>query len=70
MVSVFRPPDQRRDCEHFLGLAWLQESQPQPPDFVRLKDVPFAHALCGHGAPLRDTARQEFHAAFQRFFQV
>jgi hypothetical protein len=53
-----------------LGLAWLQESQPQPPDFIRLKDVPFAHALCGHGAPLRDTARQEFHAAFQRFFQV
>lgn len=53
-----------------LGLAWLHESQPQPEDFVRLKEVRFAHALCGHGVPLRDTAHQEFHAAFNRFFQV
>jgi hypothetical protein len=53
-----------------LGLAWLQESQPQAEDFVRLKEVPFRHALCGHGVPLRDTARQEYHAAFHRFFQV
>jgi hypothetical protein len=35
-----------------------------------LKDVPFAHALCGHGVPLRDTAQAEFHAAFHRFFKV
>ena len=53
-----------------LGLAWLQESQPQAEDFVRLKDVRFAHALCGHGVPLRDTAQEEFHAAFHRFFKV
>lgn len=53
-----------------LGLAWLQMSEPKAPDFVRLKTVPFSHALCGHGEPLRDTARQEYHAAFQRFFNV
>ena len=53
-----------------LGLAWLQESQPQAADFVRLKQVPFSHALCGHGVPLRDTAQQEYHEAFHRFFQV
>ena len=53
-----------------LGLAWLHESQPQAEDFVRLKNVPFAHALCGHGVPLHDSAQQEFHAAFTRFFQV
>jgi hypothetical protein len=53
-----------------LGLAWLQESEPQAEDFVRLKKVPFAHVLCGHGVPLRDTAQAEYHAAFQRFFQV
>ena len=53
-----------------LGLAWLHESQPQVDDFVRLKQVPFRHALCGHGVPLRDTAQQEFQAAFHRFFQV
>jgi hypothetical protein len=53
-----------------LGLAWLHESQPQADDFVRLKEVPFRHALCGHGVPLRDTAQQDFQAAFHRFFQV
>jgi hypothetical protein len=53
-----------------LGLAWLQESQPQAEDFVRLKEVPFSHALCGHGEPLRDTAQQEYHAAFHHFFKV
>lgn len=52
-----------------LGLAWLQESQPQAPDFVRLKEVPFRHALCGHGVPARD-ARDAYHATFNRFFQV
>ena len=52
-----------------LGLAWLQVSQPQPPDFVRLKEVPFRHALCGHGAPARD-ASVAYHATFNRFFQV
>jgi hypothetical protein len=52
-----------------LGLAWLQESQPQAEDFVRLKSVPFRHALCGHGSPARD-AMAGYHAAFNRFFQV
>lgn len=52
-----------------LGLAWLQGSQPQAPDFVRLKEVPFRHALCGHGVPARD-AQDAYHATFNRFFQV
>jgi hypothetical protein len=52
-----------------LGLAWLHESQPKAEDFVRLKSVPFRHALCGHGAPARD-AMNGYHAAFNRFFQV
>jgi hypothetical protein len=52
-----------------LGLAWLHESQPQAEDFVRLKQVPFRHALCGHGAPARDAAAG-YHASFNRFFQV
>jgi hypothetical protein len=52
-----------------LGLAWLQGSQPQAPDFVRLKEVPFRHALCGHGIPARD-AQGAYHATFNRFFQV
>jgi hypothetical protein len=52
-----------------LGLAWLQSSQPQAADFVRLKEVPFRHALCGHGEPARDSMAG-YHAAFNRFFQV
>jgi hypothetical protein len=52
-----------------LGLAWLQESQPKAEDFVRLKSVPFRHALVGHGSPARDSM-PGFHAAFNRFFQV
>ena len=52
-----------------LGLAWLHGSQPKPEDFVRLKQVPFRHALCGHGAPAHD-AMDGFHASFNRFFQV
>jgi hypothetical protein len=52
-----------------LGLAWLHESQPQAEDFVRLKAVPFRHALCGHGEPARD-AMAGYHATFHRFFQV
>lgn len=52
-----------------LGLAWLHESQPKADDFVRLKTVPFRHALCGHGEPARD-AMDGYHATFNRFFQV
>ena len=52
-----------------LGLAWLHGSQPKPEDFVRLKQVRFRHALCGHGAPAHDSM-DGFHASFNRFFQV
>ena len=53
-----------------LGLAWLHESAPKAEDFLRLKAVPFKHALCGHGRPLRDSAHAGYHAAFKRFFGV
>jgi hypothetical protein len=53
-----------------LGLAWLHESAPMAEDFLRLKAVPFRHALCGHGRPLRDSALAGYHAAFKRFFEV
>lgn len=52
-----------------LGLAWLQASEPKADDFVRLKAIPFRHALCGHGVPARD-AMAGYHAAFNKFFQV
>lgn len=53
-----------------LGLAWLHVSEPQADDFVRLKQIPFKHALCGHGSPLRDTAQEHYHATFARLFKV
>ncbi|MHA7131196.1 hypothetical protein [Algoriphagus namhaensis] len=53
-----------------LGLAWLHESKPQAEDFVRLKEVSFKHALCGHGYPLRDVAQEEYHKTFKKYFNV
>jgi len=53
-----------------IGLAWIHGSQPQADDFVRLKKIHFKHALCGHGVPRRDTAQQDYHGAFRKFFQV
>lgn len=52
-----------------LGLAWLHASQPGPEDFVRLKEVPFRHVLCGHGVPARN-GMEAYHATFNRMFQV
>ncbi|HEY5218873.1 MAG TPA: hypothetical protein VIJ16_03640 [Gemmatimonadaceae bacterium] len=53
-----------------IGLAWIHGSEPKPDDFVRLKQVPFRHALCGHGEPCVGQAQQGYHAAFKRFFEV
>ena len=53
-----------------LGPAWMHESAPQAEDFKRLKLIPFKHALCGHGVPLRDTAQQAYHDTFARLFGV
>lgn len=53
-----------------LGLAWLHESKPEPSDFIRLKEIPFEHALCGHGYPFINNAQAEYHQTFNRFFNV
>jgi hypothetical protein len=53
-----------------LGPAWMMVSEPKAEDFVRLKAVPFRHALCGHGQPLRDDAQAAYHATFERIFGV
>lgn len=49
-----------------LGPAWMMESQPQAEDFMRLKEIPFNHAFCGHGIPLLETAQEQYHATFDR----
>jgi hypothetical protein len=53
-----------------LGVAWQHVNEPKAQDFVRLKEVSFQHALCGHGAPLRDTAQAGYHATFKRVFDI
>lgn len=53
-----------------LGPAWMHTSQPQASDFVKLKEIPFKHALCGHGIPLLNNAQEAFHARFNETFQL
>lgn len=53
-----------------VGPAWIHGSEPQPEDFERLSKISFKHALCGHGAPLKDTAQVDFKNTFQRIFGI
>lgn len=53
-----------------LGPAWMHESQPMASDFIRLKEIPFKHALCGHGYPLLHIAQEEFHTTFDKIFNL
>jgi hypothetical protein len=53
-----------------LGPLWMKINEPQGQDFVRLRELSFRHALCGHGAPLRDTAKEAYGARFQRVFGI
>ena len=53
-----------------LGPVWVQRAEPGADDFARLKSLTFKHALCGHGAPLRDTAHEDFTATIQRVFGI
>lgn len=52
------------------GVVWRHISDPKAEDFVRLKELPFEHALCGHGAPLLGGASTFFHASFAKLFGV
>lgn len=53
-----------------LGPVWMQVNEPKAPDFARLHDVPFKHALCGHGVPLKDKAQELFQARFKQVFGI
>jgi len=53
-----------------LGPVWVQAAAPEGDDFARLKEVPFKHALCGHGEPLRDTAHENYSATINRMFGI
>lgn len=53
-----------------VGPVWLQAATPKAEDFVRLKKFPFKHALCGHGKPLLNTAKEDYLATFSRLFNI
>ena len=53
-----------------LGPAWMYESQPQSSDFIKLKEIPFKHAFCGHGYPLLNDGQDAFHARFNQMFEL
>lgn len=53
-----------------LGPAWMHESQPQAEDFVRLKEIPFTHAFCGHGYPHLHNAQEAYHARIKEMFNL
>jgi hypothetical protein len=52
------------------GPLWMQVNEPKATDFVRLRELSFRHVLCGHGAPLRDTAKEAYSARIQNVFGV
>lgn len=51
-----------------VGPVWLQAAEPGAEDFQRLKTLNFKHVLCGHGEPVRHTAREAFGETFTRLF--
>ena len=53
-----------------VGPVWMQVNEPAADDFARLKEIPFRHALCGHGEPLVGTAAEDYAATFKRLFDV
>lgn len=57
---------QKANC----GVLWLNVNEPKADDFVRLKEIPFEHTLCGHGQPLQGAADTFYAAAFNRLFGV
>lgn len=61
-MKFFRPAN--------LGPAWMFESQPAAADFLRLKEIPFEHALCGHGYPIINNGHKEFLNTFNEYFNI
>jgi hypothetical protein len=52
------------------GVLWMMVNEPEAADFVRLREIPFSHALCGHGEPLLGEAGSFYNASFTRLFGV
>jgi hypothetical protein len=53
-----------------LGPVWMQVNEPKGEDFVALQALPFRHVLCGHGAPLKNTAKEAYTDRFRAVFGI
>jgi hypothetical protein len=53
-----------------IGPVWMQAADPQAEDFIRLLEVEFKHALCGHGKPLCQTAKEDYRRGFSCLFEI
>lgn len=51
-----------------LGPVWMQVNEAKAGDFERLQALEYRHALCGHGSPLRDGAREAYRERIARVF--
>lgn len=52
------------------GPLFMQVNEPKGEDYARLRALPYRHALCGHGSPLRDTAAEAYADRTQRVFGI
>lgn len=50
------------------GPLFMMRSKPGASDFQRLLEMPFRHALCGHGDPLLDIAHEAYVARAEQVF--
>ncbi|HKW83809.1 MAG TPA: hypothetical protein VJN68_08645, partial [Burkholderiaceae bacterium] len=50
------------------GPLFMQVNQPKVGDYARLGAIPYRHALCGHGVPLRDNADQAYAERTRQVF--
>lgn len=51
-----------------IGPVWMQAAEPKLGDFERLQTLTYQHALCGHGRPLKETAKEAYQATFEKLF--
>jgi hypothetical protein len=56
-----------------IGPGWRKMCEPKDdkgfgPEFARLLDLDFRHGIGGHGAPMKDTARDDLRAQVRRLY--
>jgi hypothetical protein len=58
-----------------IGPGWRKQCEPKDgtgfrPDFEKLLELPFCHALGGHGEPMKDTAKDDLRAQVRKVYKA